>query len=77
MGHQTELRLPPRNIDAEKAVLGAMLINYEAIGTAIEHLDGFCFYETGHQKIFEAIKTSVLEFAAPSDDISIVVIKRT
>jgi len=55
MGHQ-EIRIPPQNIDAEKATLGAMMINDEAIGLAIEQLDSFYFYETGHQKIFEAVK---------------------
>lgn len=55
MGHQ-EIRIPPQNIDAEKAVLGAMMINEEAIGLGIEQLDSFYFYETGHQKIFDAVK---------------------
>ncbi len=55
MGHQ-EIRIPPQNIDAEKAVLGAMMISDEAIGLAIEQLDSFYFYETGHQKIYEAVK---------------------
>src|SRR4051812_16950083 len=58
MGNQEvkELRLPPQNLDAEKAVLGAMMLSEDAIGTAIEHLDGPYFYETRHQKIFESIK---------------------
>ena len=58
MGHQEvkEIRIPPQNLDAEKAVLGAMMLNEEAIGIAIEHLDGLYFYETRHQKIFEAVK---------------------
>ncbi len=51
-----EIRIPPQNLDAEKAVLGAMMISEEAIGVAIEHLDSFYFYETGHQKIFESVK---------------------
>ncbi len=55
MGNQ-EVRIPPQNIDAEKSVLGAMMINEEAIGLGIEQLDSFFFYETGHQKIFDAIK---------------------
>jgi len=49
------LRVPPQNIDAEKAVLGAMMISEEAIGVSIEHLDSFYFYETAHQKIFDAV----------------------
>ncbi|MEI7999492.1 MAG: DnaB-like helicase N-terminal domain-containing protein, partial [Candidatus Omnitrophota bacterium] len=55
MGHE-EIRIPPQNIDAEKAVLGAMMLSEEAIGVAIEHIDSFYFYETSHQKIFEAVK---------------------
>ena len=55
MGHE-EIRIPPQNIDAEKAVLGAMLLAEEAIGSAIEHLDSFYFYDTAHQKIFEAVR---------------------
>ena len=50
------LRVPPQNIDAEKAVLGAMMISEEAIGVSIEHLDSFYFYETAHQKIFDAVR---------------------
>ena len=50
------IRVPPQNIDAEKAVLGAMMISEEAIGVSIEHLDSFYFYETAHQKIFDAVR---------------------
>src|ERR1044071_65242 len=55
MGNE-EIRLPPQNIDAEKAVLGAMMLSEEAIGVSIEHIDSFYFYETSHQKIFDAVK---------------------
>jgi replicative DNA helicase len=55
MGHE-EIRVPPQNIDAEKAVLGAMMLSEEAIGVSIEHIDSFYFYETSHQKIFDAVK---------------------
>jgi replicative DNA helicase len=55
MGNE-EIRLPPQNLEAEKAVLGAMMISEEAIGIAIEYLDSFYFYETRHQKVFEAVK---------------------
>jgi replicative DNA helicase len=55
MGNE-EIRIPPQNIDAEKAVLGAMMLSEEAIGVSIEHIDSFYFYETSHQKIFEAVK---------------------
>ena len=54
MGNQ-EIRLPPQNLDAERAVLGAMLIDDDAIGTVLERLDSSFFYELGHQKIYEGI----------------------
>lgn len=54
MGHE-EIRIPPQNTEAEKSVLGAMLIDEEAIGAAIEILDETWFYEEAHRKIFRAI----------------------
>ena len=56
MGNQ-EIRIPPQNTDAEKAVLGAMMIAEEAIGVAIEHLDSFHFYSTAHAQVFDAVKS--------------------
>lgn len=50
-----EIRVPPQNAEAERAVLGAMMIDDEAIGVAIEHIDSSYFYETSNQKIFTAI----------------------
>ena len=50
-----EIRIPPQNIEAEKSVLGAMLINDEAIGYALEILDESWFYEDSHCKIFASI----------------------
>ena len=32
MGHE-EIRIPPQNVEAEKSVLGSMLLNEEAIGS--------------------------------------------
>lgn len=54
MGHE-EIRIPPQNSEAEKSVLGAMLIDDEAIGSAIEVLDESWFYEDAHRKIYRAI----------------------
>ena len=54
MGHQ-EIRIPPQNLEAEKSVLGAMLIDEEAIGLAVEALDDGWFYEDAHRKIYRAI----------------------
>ena len=48
-------KLPPQNLEAEMAVLGSMLIDDDAIAVAVEFLDKNSFYNTSHQKVFEAI----------------------
>ena len=50
-------RIPPQNIEAEQAVLGAMLIKKEAISAAAELLTGDDFYRHAHRLVFEAIIT--------------------
>ena len=47
-------RVPPQSLEAERCVLGAMLLNKEAIGRAAEVLEPECFYRDSHRKIFEA-----------------------
>ena len=47
-------RMPPQAVDAEVAVLGAMLTSSEAASSAIELLDDTCFYKDAHKKIFMA-----------------------
>lgn len=48
-------RIPPHNIEAEQSILGAMIIDKEAINTAIELIRPSDFYKEAHQEIFEAI----------------------
>lgn len=51
-------RMPPHNIDAERSVLGAMLLSQDAVGTAIEILrdnGDEVFYAEAHQHIYDAI----------------------
>lgn len=48
-------KIPPQNLDAEMAVLGSMLLDEEAIATAVEKLDKSFFYKDSHQKIFQVI----------------------
>jgi replicative DNA helicase len=50
-------RMPPQNNEAELAVLGSMLLDKEAIGSAIELLDASSFYKEAHRKIYTAIIT--------------------
>ena len=54
MGNE-EIRVPPQNLEAEKSVLGAMMIDDEAIGLAVEILDEGWFYEEAHRKIYRAV----------------------
>ncbi len=41
--------------DAEASVLGAMLMDREAIGEAVQMLDADCFYSEPHRRLFVAI----------------------
>ncbi|MEG6617253.1 replicative DNA helicase [Peptococcaceae bacterium 1198_IL3148] len=48
-------KIPPQNIDAEQSVLGAMLLNKEAIYKVMEILKPEDFYRDSHKVIYEAI----------------------
>ncbi len=48
-------KVPPQNLEAEVAVLGAILIDGQAIGDAVELLTADYFYKDAHRKIFTAI----------------------
>lgn len=52
----TEARVPPHNLDAEKAVLGAILTDGGLFAMAAEHLpDPALFYRHAHQEIYRAM----------------------
>lgn len=51
----TAERIPPQNIEAEQAVLGAMLLSKEAIAHAAEKLKPEDFYRDAHRRVFEAM----------------------
>jgi DnaB-like helicase N terminal domain/AAA domain len=53
-------RIPPHSLEAERAVLGGMLLDRESLSQAIELLKPSDFYKEGHRKIF----TAVLDIAA-------------
>ncbi len=48
-------KVPPHSLEAEQSVLGAMILNKEAINTAIEHLQPEDFYKEANKEIFKAI----------------------
>lgn len=48
-------RIPPQDIEAEQAVLGAIFLDNDAIIDAMEILDPRAFYRRAHQLIFQAM----------------------
>lgn len=48
-------RLPPQNIEAEQSVLGAILLENEALPAVLEYLTPDDFYKEAHKKIFLAM----------------------
>ena len=48
-------KVPPHNLEAEQATLGALLLDAEAIGVVIRFLRADSFYSLQNQKIFQAI----------------------
>ncbi|MBC7745275.1 MAG: replicative DNA helicase [Flavobacterium sp.] len=48
-------KLPPQAIDLEEAVLGALMLEKDALSAVIDILNPSVFYKDSHQKIFEAI----------------------
>ncbi len=50
-----EQRIPPQNVEAEQAVLGAMMLDHNAVIVAMEKLSPTDFYREVHRTIFEAM----------------------
>lgn len=64
-------RTPPHSLEAEKSVLGSMLISRDAAELAAEILSASDFYVPQHQDIFEAM-TELVSRAQPVDSVTIV-----
>lgn len=63
-------RVPPQAVDVERAVLGAMLIEREAIPRAIELLPPDAFYDNANQRIYSSI-LALFERGNPVDLITV------
>lgn len=63
-------KLPPQSIDAEKSLLGALLIDREAINKVADYLRAEDFYQRGHQIIYEAL-TALFDKREPIDLLSL------
>jgi replicative DNA helicase len=63
-------KLPPQAIDLEEAVLGALMLEKDALSSVIDILKGEVFYDTRHQKIFNAIHL-LFEKSSPVDILTV------
>jgi len=59
-------RVPPHSLEAERAVLGALLLDRESLPRAIEVLRGSDFYKEGHRLMFGAM-VALFERTEPVD----------
>jgi replicative DNA helicase len=67
---QAEGRMPPHAVDIEEQIIGAMLLEKEAISKAIEVLDEDAFHADRNRKIFQAI-IGLFERGEPADSITV------
>ena len=60
-----DVRIPPHNLDAEKAVLGALLTNGSNSGAVVDTVTSILksedFYRDAHRIIYDAILEHALE----------------
>lgn len=63
-------KLPPQAVDLEEAVLGALMLEKNALSEVIDILKPDSFYKESHQKIFEAI-FSLFQKTSPIDILTV------
>lgn len=63
-------KVPPQAKDLEEAVLGALMLDSDALSNAIEILRTESFYQTEHQKVFSAIEI-LFNSAQPVDILTV------
>lgn len=63
-------RIPPQSLDAERALLGALLLRPEAIHDVSDTIKGGSFYAEKHRLIFEAMR-DLVERGEPIDLLSL------
>jgi replicative DNA helicase len=69
-------RLPPQNLEAETSVLGAVLLENEALNRVLEILQEDDFYRNAHRRIFSAI-LHLYELSEPVDLITLSEVLKT
>ncbi|WP_345951819.1 MULTISPECIES: replicative DNA helicase [unclassified Mucilaginibacter] len=68
--NQISGKLPPQARDLEEAVLGALMLEKDALSSVIDVLKPEVFYVESHQKIFNAIRT-LFEKTSPVDILTV------
>ena len=63
-------KLPPQAVDVEEAVLGAMMLEKNALSAVIDILKPETFYKESHQKIF----TAILDLFAKTEPVDILTV---
>ncbi len=63
-------KLPPQATDLEEAVLGALMLEKDALSSVIDILMPEVFYKDSHQKIFKAIRL-LFEKSSPVDILTV------
>jgi replicative DNA helicase len=64
-------KVPPQALDLEEAVLGAMMLEKDAVTAVIDILTPAVFYKEAHQKIFAAIH-KLFEKSEPVDIVTVI-----
>lgn len=64
------LKLPPQDLDAERSVLGALLLDKDAVVKVADTLTEIDFYHPAHQKIYETI-LDLFERGKPIDILTV------
>ncbi len=67
LSSRQSLRIPPHNIESEKALLGSVMIKPESMNDIIDIISPFSFYAEKHRLIYE----SMLELFAKSEPIDL------
>ncbi|MEY5068497.1 MAG: replicative helicase [Bacteroidota bacterium] len=63
-------KLPPQAVDLEEAVLGALMLEKDALSAVIDILKPEIFYKDSHQKIFQAIQVLFIK-SSPVDILTV------
>ncbi len=70
LSSDTAGRIPPQAVDIERSVLGAMLVEKEAVPKVIEVLNEASFYNPNHQKIYRTM-IALFEKGEPIDAVTV------